>query len=425
MHEVDRKTGPGIQAIKTIDIPNVLVLDEEKHIPLYFVAGGTEKIARIECVIPAGRKYEKKRATASLTTSLLQEGTSSKTSSEIAELLDFYGFRFKARNDFDFAYISISCLTKHFHAAIDLFFDIIKNPIFPEHELNVAKNTAHNNLKIHLERNEFVAYRLLTESIFGENHVYGYNTEPEDFQNVTRDDIQAFYKNNYALQNAFVIASGQLEASQLDALQTYLPGKLVGKNKIGKANAYGENAIVHRIEQKIEDSLQTAIKIGKKTFVKNHPDFLGMYVLSTVLGGYFGSRLMQSIREKHGYSYNIYSSLEIMEEHGYLCISTEVGSQYTEQSLNVIFEEIERLRNELIPEKELLMVKNYLLGKILRDLDGPFNSASYLKNQLITGGNMTDLPSVVEGIRSIKSIELQDLSERYFSKKSFTTVIVS
>jgi len=425
MQGVDRINGPQIEAIQDISLPKLQRLDQEQGIPIYFLEGGTEQISRVECIFPAGRKYEQKKAVASLTTKLLQEGTINKSSTELAETLDFYGFRFKARNDFDFSYISISCMSKYFQKAIALLFEIINNPSFPENELAIAKKTASNNLKIQLERNEFVAYRLLTESIFGKEHSYGYNTNPEDFTLVSREDILHFYNENYKLSNAFVIVSGVVDKNNQSKLVEYLSAR---STKEDLEKQYVQTVIEKEgkhIVEKIENSFQASLKIGKKTCKRNHPDFYGMLVLSTVLGGYFGSRLMQSIREKHGYSYNIYSAIEIMEEDAYFSISTDVGSQYAKAAMKVIFEEIEKLQKTEISDEELKMVKNYLLGKILRDLDGPFNSAATLRNLLVSGGNLSDLPQLVQGVREIKSSDLLVLAQRYFDKKSFTTVIVS
>jgi len=425
MHEEERKTGPKIKAIQEIQLPSIQRLGKNGHIPDYFLEGNTEQIAKIELVFPAGRKYETKRAIAALTTMLLQEGTESKSSSELAELLDFYGFRFRARNDFDYAYVSISFLSKYFSTALDLLLEIILSPSFPLNEFEVAKKTASNNLKIQLERNEFVSYRLITEALFGKDHVYGYNTEPEDFLNADKEDILSFFKQNYDLKKSFAILSGKVSPSQQELIKNKLAIKCNQSISMTSSVANLTTQQGTLIEKKIENNLQSSIKIARRTFLRSHADFSGIYVLSTILGGYFGSRLMQSVREKHGFSYNIYSAIEMLEEEAYMCISSDVGSKYTKDALQAIFDEIDRLREEPVPEDELLMVKNYLLGKILRDLDGPFSSSTTLRNLLVTGGNMNNLPDFLNEIKSIESHTLQSLAKRYLDKKSFTTVIVS
>ena len=425
MYVEERKYGPKIKGIEAIHLPNVQLLESNGAIPVYYLEGGAEQIARLECVFPAGRKYEEKRAVAALCSSLIQEGTQSKSAEEVAELLDFYGFRFRCRNDLDYAYVSISCLSKYFDKAMELFFEIIRYPAFGKKELQVAQTTASDNLKIQLRHNEFVAYRLATEAIFGDTHKYGYNTESADFLSVGNDDLRTFYIENFKLENALVILSGHVTNQQIAALLKELPMRSLPKIKPKIGNAKVEFNGGETIEKKIENSFQTAIKIAKRTFPRGHKDFEGLYILISILGGYFGSRLMQSIREKHGYSYNVYASLELLEEDGYINISTDVGSEYTQDALAAIFLELELLKKELVPEEELKMVKSYLLGKVLREIDGPFNSAATLRSLLVTGGKLQDLPGFVDKIRSITAHELQDLAKRYFDKKSFTTVIVS
>ena len=139
--------------------------------------------------------------------------------------------------------------------------------------------------------------------------------------------------------------------------------KVLGKNfEIKSTPTYHPKNIYHSTENKKllyrEDAVQSAIRIGRPLFNKNHPDYFGMQVLNTVLGGYFGSRLMANIREDKGYTYGIGSGLMSMQEAGALVISTEVGVEVCKDAINEIFFELKRLREELIPQEELLLVKN-------------------------------------------------------------------
>src|ERR1700709_917532 len=105
-------------------------------------------------------------------------------------------------------------------------------------------------------------------------------------------------------------------------------------------------------------------------FNKTHRDYAGMTVLNTVLGGYFGSRLMSNIREDKGYTYGIGSAVVSLLHGGYFFIAAETGVKVTAPAITEIYKEIDRLKTEIIPDDELAMVKNYMSGSFLRSVDG-------------------------------------------------------
>ena len=135
----------------------------------------------------------------------------------------------------------------------------------------------------------------------------------------------------------------------------------------------------------VENALQSAIMMGNEAIAKSHPDYVPLYVANAVLGGYFGSRLMNNIREEKGYSYGIGSYLISNKHLNYLLITTEVGVKHTASAVEEIKKEIERLQNELVGENELRRVKNYLKGKLLRMFDGVFPSMDRFLSARVLG----------------------------------------
>jgi predicted Zn-dependent peptidase len=171
-------------------------------------------------------------------------------------------------------------------------------------------------------------------------------------------------------------------------------------------------------------ALQTAIKIGRRMFHKKHPDYNGMYVLNTILGGYFGSRLMLNIREKRGYTYNIYSSLDAMMHDGYFYVATEVNSDKTQTTVKQIFREMRRLQEQPVPTEELNMVRNYLMGMLLNGLDGPLNSSDVVKSLIVEGLQAEHFHALAQCILTITPEEIRQLAQRYFNPEDFWVVTV-
>ena len=159
-------------------------------------------------------------------------------------------------------------------------------------------------------------------------------------------------------------------------------------------------------------------------FTKTHPDYLGMTILNTVLGGYFGSRLMTNIREDKGYTYGIGSGLASLLHDGIFYIGTEVGAKVCNNALEEIYKEINILRTDLIPEEELELVKNYLMGTYLKSLDGPFSLADKFLGIKVYGLGYDFYDLYIETLKNITSEELLMLAKKYLDPDSMYELVV-
>lgn len=156
---------------------------------------------------------------------------------------------------------------------------------------------------------------------------------------------------------------------------------------------------------------------------REHPDYMKLRILNTVLGGYFGSRLMLNIREDKGFTYGISSSVIGLKQDAYLSVFTQTGNEFVKPLIEEVFIEIERLCNEKIGKEELAMVRSYLIGELARIFDGPFSICdayiSLIANQL----DLKYYDRQFEIVRGITSEELQEIASKYFIKDSFYTAV--
>ena len=173
-----------------------------------------------------------------------------------------------------------------------------------------------------------------------------------------------------------------------------------------------------------KDALQSAIRIGKRLFTKPHPDYPAMLVLNTILGGYFGSRLMSNIREDKGYTYGIGSAIVSFSHAGYFTISTEVGAEVTKDAVKEIYFELKKLQTEKISDSELALVRNYMLGTFIRSIDGPFALADRFKGIHFSGLNYDYYDRYIETIRTISSEKLIELANKYWKKEEMIELVV-
>jgi len=156
---------------------------------------------------------------------------------------------------------------------------------------------------------------------------------------------------------------------------------------------------------------------------RTHPDFLGMQVVATALGGYFGSRLMQNLREEHGYTYGVVSAMVNFEREGYFAIAAQVGADVTQEALREIYAEIERLGAEPMPEAELELVKNMMTGEMMRILDGPFGIADVTIENILCGCDNTVIGSNIRRIREMTPAGVQQLARKYLRREDLVTVV--
>ena len=173
-----------------------------------------------------------------------------------------------------------------------------------------------------------------------------------------------------------------------------------------------------------KDAVQSSIRIGRPLFNKTHKDFAGIMLLNLVLGGYFGSRLMQNIREDKGYTYGINSLLLSHLKSGHFAIITEVGTDVCEAAISEIYKEINRLRVELVPEEELNLVKNFFSGEMLRSFDSPFALSESLRGNLPFGFDNSYYESFLQKIQETSSQEIMELANTYLKEDDLYEVVV-
>lgn len=420
---LNRSQPPLIKDIQSLRLPMAELHRLDNGIPVYVTDLGTQEVVRLEIVFNAGRPFERKPLAARATASQLREGSRHYSAAEVAEALDFYGCSLSIPPQLDTANLILYSLNKHFRQALAVVKDLLAAPAFPEQELAAFSKRNQRRLEVDLAKDDVLAYRLITELIFGEQHPYGYNSSPAAYDALRQEDLIEHWGRLYNSANCSIFLSGRITPALLaevnEALSSAIPAGQPQLAVVPPLSSQPEHRFVKR-----EASLQSAIKIGRSLFPQRHEDFPGMFVLNTLLGGYFGSRLMANIREDKGYTYNIYSSLESMHFGGGFYIGTEVSRDQVEPTLKEIYLEMERLQQDPVDEEELSMVRNYLMGSFLSMLDGPFNVSEIIRTQVLEELPSHYFDNLVETVKHISAAELQALAQKYLNKNEMWQVVV-
>ena len=410
-----------------IIIPDSVVMPRtEEHtsangVKIYTLNSNDFEVVRFTFVFRAGSSMQHKPFTASTTSNMLAEGSTTLTAQQIADELDFYGSYFDVNIDRDYVYISFATLSKFFAQTLRVAREIILRPAFSNKELRTYCSKRKQGLAIERKKIDVQSRELFGKALFGDEHPYGISADESLYDDITREDIVALYEELYTADNCFMVCSGNIDEAVIGGMKEIAEALPKGKATLPEFPA---TVTTHKVYKEVESAVQSSIRIGRLLFPRTHPDFVGMQVVATVLGGYFGSRLMQNLREMHGYTYGVMAAMINFEKEGYLAIATQVTRDHTEDALREIYYEIERLRTELIDEEELQLAKNMMIGEILRILDGPFGIADVTIENIMCGMDNSSTEKNVELINAITPEEVQRLAAKYLRREDLVEVVV-
>lgn len=421
---IDRKIAPESTPVSRISFvePHKSVLSNGWEV--WFLNAGTEEVVRVEWTFRAGSIYQAQTYQAKLTNKMLREGTKGHLSESLSEVLDYYGAFLQLDCDRDLASISLYVLNKHLENVLPIVKEVVLESIFPERELSILLRKEKQAWQVNEQKVSSVAQKRFPSLVFGAGHPYGRYGDIADFESITSEVLATYRDKQYQPANGSIVVSGKVPGNMNELLERYFgsidTGKVAEIPTIVGESPINESLTV--IEK--EGAIQSAVMVGRTLFSKSHPDFAGMQVLNTVLGGYFGSRLMSNIREDKGYTYGIYSGVTSMLRGGYFSIFTEVGAEVTKDAMHEIFSELQQLRDDLIPNEELDLVRNYLLGAFLRSTDGPFAQGDRFMGVHNYGLGYDFYDQFIETVKTIPASRLQELAQQYLREEDMRQLVV-
>lgn len=413
---LDRKVAPQIQQINSINFeaPEQKMLN---GIPFYHMNEVPNDTCRFDLYFNAGKIHGQK-SIPSVANGLLLSGTSSKNTNEINEAISTLGAYYESGISVENAVTSIYCLKENLVEAISIIVEAITDVQFPEKEMLEYLSDRKQQFQIGLKKVGVNAQREFQQKLFASNTLYSQVTEIKDFDSIKREDIISFHKDHYINGLQKIVLVGNISSEDVNTIESKLSSFHIATfNDSEELSNLPETSHLE-----IKDAMQSAIRIGRILFTKNHNDYLDFIILNTVLGDYFGSRLMANIREDKGYTYGIGSHVVEFERTGYFVIGTEVKKEVREAAINEIKYEIEYLQNELIPEGELELVKNYMMGQLLKSADGPYAMTDLFLSAILNGKDLSFYNDAIHAIQNIHPERLRELARTYLNWSDLTIV---
>ncbi len=325
-----------------------------------------------------------KEGLASIATSLIDEGTKSRTALEIAGALAEIGAALGIGGELESTTVSLTTLKRHLDRALDLYTDVILNPTFPEKELERLKLQRLAHLKAREDDAEQTAAAVFPRLIFGLDHPYGRPDlgTSQTVKSLTRDDAAGFYKRIVVPGNAAMVIVGDVVPDAIvAALETRLaawsPGPVPPQPDVSLLPPPRRSRVVSLIDKPA--AAQSVLIVGRIGTARKSPDFFPLLVMNSVLGGQFASRINMNLREDKGYSYGMQSSFSFWKGPGPFEAGGTVQTAKTKESLVELFKELTDIREKRpVTDVEL----NFAKDRIIQGFPSRFETTFGVAGQL-------------------------------------------
>ncbi len=420
--KLNRKQAPAYHQIKRINIPQAESGQLDNKLPYTILSGGSQEIVNIELSFDAGVCTSNQLLVATITNMMLLNGTKQHNAQQIADTFDYYGAEVRTDRNLDRANISLFCLNKHLDKLLPLFCEIVEESVFAESELKTLIANEKHKYIINHSKTATLATNAMFKLIFA-NHPYGRRAELTDYDKISAPILRDFHASHYCAANARLLIAGYVTDNVMKLINS-----TIGRIAYGKKTATQASPLMPMDGPKNEiikktDAVQSSLRMGMQAIKLDHPDTHLLNMLVTVLGGYFGARLMTNIRKEKGYTYGIYSVLQPFAQSGLLRIYGDIKSGCSKVVTDEVLKEMQKLKDEPISDNELALVKNYMMGELLQMFDGPFNCCDAVSRIVGLGSGLNFFEDEQNAILNAKPADLQAVANKYFKFDQMATVV--
>lgn len=418
-----RNEQPPLRDIAFHSIPEPVSLQYGNGLKLHLLEGGSQEVAKVDFIFPAGSVQAAKSLVASTVNTVLAEGTRGLTSVQVSEKLDYYGAYLWQYTNYHYSVFTFFCLSRHLPEVLPLIEEVIKYPVFPQEELDIFWSRRKQEFLVDQQKVKVLSARKFQKTLFGDSHPYSNILELAHFDAITRADVVDFHQQSYTPAGAHIVAAGLPGKEFGKLMERHFGQQWTSSSLLSDAVPVMTNPGGIEVMDRHDWAIQSSVRIGRPLFNRAHPDFIGLTILNTILGGYFGSRLMSNIREEKGLTYGIGSSIVPLKYGGYWTISTEVKAENRTLAVDEIRKEMQKLRAEAVSAEELALVKNYLVGEMIRTFDGPLATSDQFRGQLVGGLKMDYFDLYYHELMTMTPERLQQLAVEYLNPADFMTVV--
>ncbi|MGH9238711.1 MAG: insulinase family protein [Vicinamibacterales bacterium] len=368
---------------------------------------------------------DKKRGVSLLVTNLLDQGTTTRSSQQIADQIDSIGGVLGTGSGDDFTSISAIVMKDSFDLAMDMVADIARNPAFAPEEIERQKEQVTSTQQVNANDPDYIASAVFDRLVYG-FHPYGLpgSGTPETIASITRDDLRQFHRQHFVPNNMVLAIVGDITQKEAVAAAE----RAFGSWPRGEASVWRGAAPPEPTRRIIvvdkPDAVQTEIRVGQLAIPRKHQDYLKWDLAIKVLGGEGANRLHRVLRSERGLTYGASADTEGRKLAGDIVAETDTRTDTTVQALRLMVQEFTRLQQQRVPERELMDAQAYLAGSFPLTIESPNDIATQVINYVLYELPLEDIPTYTQRVTAITPDDIQRVAQAYLKPDRLSVVLV-
>ena len=367
------------------------------------------------------------RGLASSTASLIREGTAKRSSKEISEQIDAIGASIFSNSGLSSmtSTVTVGGLVENMDQILDIFADVVRNPSFPQDEINKYKTRTLTNLQVQRTSPQFLAQEQFSKAIYGDHPAGLVSTPAESIKKLTTADMAKFHSTYYRPNNAILTVVGDVTMKSIlpaiekafgDWQKAEVPATTIPP---APAQSAAKIFLIDR-----PNSVQTVLQLGTLGIERTSPDYFAVLLADRVLGGGPSGRLFLNLREDKGYTYGAYSGFGGSKFRGTWVSSSEVRTDVTEGAMKEFMYELNRLRDEPVSAEELENAKRAIVGSFALSLETPQSLLGNIVTQKLYNLPADYWDTYPQKVAAITAADVQRVAQKYIDKEHLQVVAV-
>jgi zinc protease len=397
---------------------------------VWVVRHGELPIVSMNMVFKTGGTFEprEKLGVASMTASQLNTGTKTRSALDIANQLQSIGASVSAGSGWDSTNVAMQTLTKNLDQALDIYADVIVNPVFPETEMENARRRALVGFVQRRANPNAISGVVYDRLLYGAEHPYGRQLSGTEntIKALTRNDLVGYYESSYRPNNAVLIVVGDVnKAALMPKLEKAFAGWKPGTIEVSKLPGVNPlpNTAIYLVDR--PNAAQSVVSIGHVGVERSSPDFFPLQVMNSILGGQFTSRINLNLREDKGYTYGARSGFAMRRGAGPFSASADVQTAVTKEAVAEFMKELNGIRGVIpVTQKEL----EYSKQSLIRRYPGSFETIGQISGQLssLVTYNLPDtyFNDYISKINAVTLADVNRVSNKYLTPDKMAIVVV-
>ena len=412
---------------RQVNFPPYEIRSLTNGMPVVTVLHHEQPAVNIRLIVRAGAAHDSKgkRGVATLTAALLDQGTTTKSSFQIADAIDSIGGGLVTGASSDLTFMNVVVMKDSFDVAMDLLADVVRNPVFAEEEIERQRQQALSALQVSAGDPDYVASVVFDRLVYG-FHPYGLPNSgtAESLTSLTRADLQDFHKRFFVPNNMILAIVGDVTRDEAFAAAERVFGKWERADVPAVKTDSPPQPTRRIVVIDKPDAVQTEIRVGQLGIQRKHPDYMAVDLAFKILGGEGANRLHRVLRSERGLTYGASADIQALKQTGDFMAETDTRTETTGEALRILFDEYGRLRRERVHDRELADAQAYLAGNFPLTIETPGAIATQVLNAVFYELPLEEIPTYRERVQAVTPDDVQRVARSYVSPERLSVVLV-